>query len=377
MPHNPLIAIVGSVNPARAEELDLQELDTAVQAAEDLGRELARAGCRILVYSSHPEYVEHHVVRGYLDSGEGKPRSIQVRYPLSAPQPDFPDQAANKRLFDWRPSQSRDWEVAFYRSLEGVDGLILIGGGSSTLVSGLVAMGHRIPILALAAFGGAATTVWQSLSVERDLATRDDIALMARPGWTGDSASELVAGLLRQRRTLLEQQRRDLLERLRQGRAIKLHAALSAALFVAALAVVPLTWGRGGLSRELLFWALFFCPVLGGVSGATIRLVFDFREGTLPLTTQSALTTAALGLVAGGIAGLLFITAQMTGIPSGLDGEVQKTVVEALQRDQAKNLVPFALAIGFLAGLTLDAVFRRLIRSSVLRTEGVEVAGND
>ncbi|MGD2115656.1 MAG: hypothetical protein PVG07_11420 [Acidobacteriota bacterium] len=235
MPHNPLIAIVGSVNPARAEELDLQELDTAVQAAEDLGRELARAGCRILVYSSHPEYVEHHVVRGYLDSGEGKPRSIQVRYPLSDPQPDFPDQAANKRLFDWRPS----------------------------------------------------------------------------------------------------------------------------------------------LSRELLFWALFFCPVLGGVSGATIRLVFDFREGTLPLTTQSALTTAALGLVAGGIAGLLFITAQMTGIPSGLDGEVQKTVVEALQRDQAKNLVPFALAIGFLAGLTLDAVFRRLIRSSVLRTEGVEVAGND
>lgn len=371
MAKNPLIAIVGSVHPARTAELSLQNVEAAAQAAEDLGRELAKAGCRIVVYSSHPEYLEHDVVRGYLDSGEGKPRSIQVRYPLSDPQPDFPDQAANKRLFDWRPSQSREWEVAFYRSLEGVDGLVLMGGGSSTLISGLVAMGHRIPIIALAAFGGAATKVWQSLSVERDLATREEIALMARPNWTDDSASELVAALLRQHRTLLEQERQDLLERLRHGRAIKWHAAISAALFVAALAVVPLTWGRDGLSRELLFWALFFCPVLGGVSGATMRLVFDSREGTLPLTTQSALTTAALGLVAGGIAGLLFITAQMAGIPSALEGEVQKTVVEALKQDQARNLVPFALGIGFLAGLTLDAVFRRLIKSNVLRTEGV------
>jgi hypothetical protein len=39
---------------------------------------------------------------------------------------------------------------------------------------------------------------------------------------------------------------------------------------------------------------------------------------------------------------------------------------------QASRLVPFALSIGFIAGFTLDAVFRKLTGLDVVRTEAIE-----
>ncbi|MGC2111669.1 MAG: hypothetical protein WA655_19290, partial [Candidatus Korobacteraceae bacterium] len=40
--------------------------------------------------------------------------------------------------------------------------------------------------------------------------------------------------------------------------------------------------------------------------------------------------------------------------------------------DQAKKLVPFAVIIGLIAGMTLDAVFRKLITSDVVDVSVVE-----
>jgi hypothetical protein len=107
--------------------------------------------------------------------------------------------------------------------------------------------------------------------------------------------------------------------------------------------------------------------LLAGVAGSTIRLVLDLRQGSAPLSSQSAITTAALGLIAGGIAGLLFITAQVTTAPpAGVVGQI-------VAPDQARKLVPFGVLIGFVAGLTLDAVFRKLIATDVVETASIEV----
>ena len=159
----PLIAIAGSVADKRKDELKLGDPATARKAASEIGRELATAGCRILVYSTEPEFIESDVLSGYVGSNKATPRSIQVRYPLSRPQPLAPEYAARDALFEWLPTQSSEWEVAFYRSVEEIDGMLLVGGGYSTLVGGLVAMGQHVPIVALAAFGGAASKVWESL----------------------------------------------------------------------------------------------------------------------------------------------------------------------------------------------------------------------
>lgn len=381
MQDRPLITIVGSADQARQQELGIKKVEIAQQAAKELGRALAEANCRLLVYSTRPGFIEYFAMLGFVESKQGAPKSIQIRYPLSMEQPPLPNESGNEHLFDWCPDRSQDWEVSFYLSLQEIDGMILIGGGPSTLISGLVAMGYRKPILALASFGGSAEKVWEALSIERDLVEHRDITFMASPSWTPTSAKEGVQGLLRQRQRLQEEDKQRRLAELRKSANLTRHALVAAILFLIALASVPLAWS-GGLAYPWLLWLLFFSPVLGGVSGATIRTVFDLRQGSLPLTTPSTITTVALGLIAGGVAGLLFISAQLAAIPAVPDvvGSTDATaLVQAslqLQASQAGRLVPFSVSIGFIAGLTLDAVFRRLLSIDVVRTDGI-LQGSD
>lgn len=352
-PLSPIIAIVGNVKTD----------PRAPAAAEAIGRELARAGFRILVYSSGADYLEGRVVRGYVSSRLAAPRSVQVRYPLHGQKPAFPEQETDGEVFDWRPDHSPDWEMSFYQSLKEVDGILLMGGGDSTMIAGLVAMGHGIAILPLAGFGGKAAKVWEALRPGRDLPTADEISLMARPGWTDDQAAECVQILKDQLLRKIELRRRQRLEERRREASVKRHAWFSVALFLLAVICVPVAWGWP-LSQITAIWLLFMSPLLAGVAGSTIRLVFDQRENAAPLSSQSAITTAALGLIAGGVAGLLFITAQVTTAPPAPEGIVSS--------EQARRLVPFGVLIGFVAGLTLDAVFRKLIASDVVETSHIQ-----
>lgn len=353
MAAEPIIAIVGNV------KTDPQ----APAAAEALGRELAKAGFRILVYSSGPDFLEGCVVRGYVASGVAARRSVQVRYPLHGQKPSFPEQHTHGEVFDWRPDHNVDWEMSFYQSLNEAEGILLMGGGDSTLIAGLVAMGHRIALLPVAAFGGKACKVWEALRPGRDLPTADEISLMARPGWSDDQAAECVKTLKEQIARKLEQQKQALLEARRKEISVARHAFFAVLLFLLAVVAVPVAWGWP-LSQGVAIWLLFISPLLAGVAGSTIRLVFDLRQGAAPLTGQSAITTAALGLIAGGVAGLLFITAQITTTPA--------TAGEIVATEQARRLVPFGVIIGFIAGLTLDAVFRKLIASDVVEMSAVE-----
>jgi hypothetical protein len=349
----PIIAIVGNTKTS----------DQASAAAEVLGRELAKAGFRILVYSSDPDFLECHVVRGYVATRTAVRCSIQVRYPLHSVKPAFAEQSTNSELFDWRPDHAPDWEMSFYRSIGEVQGVILLGGGPSTMIAGAVARGHQLAIIALPGFGGKSEQVWQNLRPGQDLASGDEISLMARPEWSDQMGVECVKALADQLSRKAEAARQKRLEEVRKETSVRRHAVVAAVLFAAAFAMVPISaWTNP--PPWLVTAALFVCPALAGISGATIRLVFDLRQGSLPLSPQSAITTGALGLIAGGVAGLLFITAQMATSTATTDPNVLAK--------QAARLVPFCFLIGFTAGMTLDAVFRKLIATDVAETSGIE-----
>jgi drug/metabolite transporter (DMT)-like permease len=94
--------------------------------------------------------------------------------------------------------------------------------------------------------------------------------------------------------------------------------------------------------------ALFAAPLLAGVSITIIRTVLD--DGS------EWLKTALLGLGAGVIASLLFIASQLI------------TSSTALQDKGVKTLVVLVTAVGFVAGITFDAVYKKLRQQDVIDT---------
>jgi hypothetical protein len=200
---SPLIAIVGDVNPTRTFDPPMNDPAKAKRAAEELGAELAQRGARLLVYGG--PFLETDVVRGFVAGKPSKDHVIVKCYSEDQKPPLFVEEVTHNRLFEPQAVKGAEWEIAFYRSITRADGLIIIGGANATSIVGQVAIGSRMPILALAEFGGAAKKVWNTLSAGEDLPNRDDINLMAKP-WTDGSAAACVDALLaqHQRRRLAE-----------------------------------------------------------------------------------------------------------------------------------------------------------------------------
>ena len=108
---------------------------------------------------------------------------------------------------------------------------------------------------------------------------------------------------------------------------------------------------------------LFAAPLLAGGAGAAIRPVVDRLRGAQGVA-PAVLATVVTGLVAGGIAGVLFVTAQLTGDP--------QLTTPKLIAAYAEHSIPYAVGVGFVAGFTADMVFAKLLKLDVIRTEGVE-----
>jgi len=287
------------------------------------------------------------VVRGFVAGKPAKDHSILMWYTTGNEPPQFPEQQTHPKLFQQRSEPGVDWEIAFYRSITRAEGIILMGGGNATQISGQVAIGSRMGILALSRFGGAAARVWATLSAGEDLPTRDEIDLMAKP-WTSESAADCVDALFAQCR------RRKLAE----GAPRPLLSIVAGLLFLTALAIVPAVWGHNSLE----VWMLFVVPLIAGGAGAAIRPMVDRQRGAQGVA-QTILATIVLGLVAGGIAGVLFVTAQLTANPA------LTTADEVVS--YAERSIPFALGVGFVAGLTSDGLFGKLLGLDVARTSGI------
>ena len=395
----PQIAIVGSYNPTRADELSLKNINLATEAGVELGRELARQGCQVVVYASYPYLLEVDVVTGYVEVKKAKPEPgcIQVHYSVKYDQPSFPDEAANRGMFTFKPDTNPEWEVSFYRSLREVDGLLMLGGGPSSMIAGVVAMGYSKPIVTVATFGGYTAKVWELLPVQQKLLTPEEIFLMAEQ-WRPESAKRYVEILIRQREQLaheeqekkeqtarteeslraqLEQKDNDFKQELQRQseelqhafeekmvairsaesnnqQIVKRYAVVSAIFLVLAFALWVIALGKPGIPVIWLVIFLVASSLAAGISGSTIQVVFGALGigQNRPTEPQQKLppviTNAAMGLVGGGITMLLYIITQFVAIG------------DDIQPKHFQRLIPFALGTGFAAGFALDVVARKL-----------------
>jgi hypothetical protein len=343
----PQAAIVGSVDESREFNPPVADPAAARLACEELGRELAVAGWDLVVYSAKPTFIEADVVRGYVGSGKAVAASIHVRAPIG--KGSFVEYADQPDVFDVRPDPSGDWEVSFYRSLSGCDGVILLGGGRSTLITGLIALTMRLPVLAVATFGGNARKVWERLSEETGQ-SEADIAEMGK-SWEDGSAAQLVQSLERQRQERLERERAAARRERTEARRAKTSLAVAVVLLLAAVAGLVLSWGsRPGSAGSIALLALV--PMLAAAAGALIRTSLDVGRDWM--------RAGVLGGAAGLITGLLYVASQLLGSPAVLDPG---------QTAAVRRLLFFVLPIGFVAGLTFDAVYAKLRGADVSQAD--------
>lgn len=267
----------------------------------------------------------------------------------------FPGENPDDELFDRQP-QGSEWEVSFYPWLASADGILLVGGGYTTKVAGLIGMGAKTPMIALAGLGGAAEEVLEYLRQERhSIAGEDDLNLMAQQTWTSTSAARCVDALLKQqeRRRAIDAKAELLKSERKRMHGLTLLALVGLVLFIAVLLAMGEAFQSHDVSRWLV-WLLFATPAVAGASGAAIRVVWDqysHDEGPA-LKLRPVGMTMALGFWASGVAGGLFLVSQIVSL-----GQLEPT--------QAYRLLGFAALVGLLAGLTLDKVFPRLIKTDV------------
>lgn len=334
---SPLVAIAGSAQVNRSYSPVVRDPEAAPAAAAELGAELAKQGCRIVVYSNDPDFLERDVVRGYVDSGRAEPGSVLVRGRYQQ-DVDFEEAQRRPELFTVVPESTDDWEVSFYRSLLAADALLLVGGGRSTFIAGLIGLSRRIPVAAVAAFGGGAEKTWQRLTNERGVATEEEVALLARP-WQPGAAGSIVTALCAQVQRRAEQERAAREAESHAGRRTVAGLVTALVLLLLALATIPLAYAApaGGWQYVAVLVA---APMFASVWGAIVRNAYD--------GSGNWLRAAALGSAAGVIAFLLFVAAQLSTNPGLLDG------------DGARQLVFFVLAIGFIGGFTSEVVYAKL-----------------
>jgi hypothetical protein len=225
-------------------------------------------------------------------------------------------------------------------------------------------------MIAIATFGGAAQDIWKELTPETGILEQAELDRMNVRNWAPNIARELVQNLLTQRQRLQTQLRtlrdRDLEHDRRQR--TRYHILVAVATLVIAFAPVPLTWDNPALGRILLISLLFASPLFSGISGATTRTGFETLANTLIREPPPLLNACGLGAVAGLIAGCLFITAQLVAMSPEIGDQVWSK--------QAGRLVPFASLVGFIGGLTLDAVFRKLSGIDIVSVEALKTALN-
>jgi hypothetical protein len=333
----PLIAIVGSVDGRRKYDPPIKNTERARQTAELLGAELAKQGFRINVYSAEPDFVECDVVRGYAKSGKALRESIVAHFPEDY-EGRFEESKGNEELFAIWHDNSNEWEMSYYRQLASVDGVLLIGGARSTLITGVLARTNRLPLLALKHFGGAAERIWKSLDEKRDLASQQDINTMAKPP-DAETAKYWVQSFNNQLDARAKEQRRRWFS----------VPALIALLLVAAWNGLIATgiWLSGAdfdKERHIAFiFLLFLAPLVSGASGATLRMLSP--DSVEEITMQSV----AFGVGAAGIAAVLYLAAQVTS-----------------NFIASPNVLLWAIAYGFIAGLTSDVVMSKLRKRKLL-----------
>jgi hypothetical protein len=334
----PVVALIGSAEVDRAYEPGLRQVDAIPGACQQLGHALARAGYDLAVFSAKPKYIEYHVVQGYAQACETLgPGGVYAHVPRHR-EPDFGLRVGAPVSLHVMRDTSPEWEVSFYRTLLSCDAALLLGGGRTTRVAGVLALAQRIPLLPVAAFGGGAGQVWVNLDKVRNDTTDDDIILLGQD-WRPNSASLLVECLDRQRRRRVDWRREG--ERTARRALLSTGLGLVVALLLLVLSLTGfLLAGDPGPATGRGLTVLVAMPLLAAMAGAVIRSTFE-PAGPWP-------HAAVRGLGAGVVSVLLYVAAQLLAMPGLLD------------ELDVRRLLFFTVPLGFSAGFTFDLVFERL-----------------
>ncbi len=379
------IAIIGSVDDKRSDyDPHIKNAAAATDAARALGKELARAKHRILVFSSNPAFIENRIVAGYVEgcveSGQVPPKGIVVLYPrVRDPNVhgEFDEQKTHPELFDLKTDPHPRWEASYYQSLPDVEGILVLGGGHASLIIGLMALASRMPVVSLACFGGNGEEVW-AMATGKPWIDPDDRDAMGRNTWSDGMAKTLIESFGRQRANLdrlareqgaaavrveMDRERRSLL-----ATAFGISAAILTAVGVFGHQL--LNWGRWWL----VVYALCFItvPVSAGIAGSMFFTLRQRRNQDKAPPLPSVRETAAHGLWAGFGSAILFFVSQVTA-----NRDIQslsKAVVEGT--GGLDVLLLFSLMIGFVAGLTYEAVFGKWEAVDASRAGMIERAGD-
>lgn len=330
----PSIVVVGSANPKREYNPEMKKIDLVPAACEAVGRELARAGCEIVVFSGSDDYIEKDVVRGYLSALQAQDGgAIVVKAPLGR-MTSFDVPPHLRHVLRFEPDPTEEWEVSYYRAVLEADGLIVVGGGRATRIAGVLAVARRIPLVALAYFGGAALTVWRYLDRHQNEATPEAISKMAAP-WEDDTAKHVVDSLLDQRLRLQDAARRDQ-NRLQRARTVNGLFAVVAIVLAALTAVLSF--------RTDATYTAVGCLIGGSLLMAAAGALINDASSNEPNLPWAL----ARGLGAGALACMLYVGSQTLTNPDSLDAEA------------TRRLAWLLMPLGLTAGFTLDKIFARL-----------------
>ena len=367
----PLIALVGSAIPRddKGERVVDPAREAKIRAAcKALGRALAAAHCRLIVYSSDPFFIEADVVAGYAEIAKTS-GCIQFVRPENDNQ-NFAEQDDDRTrlLFHVQRDDSGDWEVSFYQSLEQADGVLLVCGGNSTLIAGHVAMIMERPIAPIGAFGGMARKLRNHLQhVHPDLLQSEQQALSEFD--SGDAAVTVVAGLKRrceeiaaakrqrdeevQRLAAAHQAAQQELAQLKSTAEMKRRVLWGVGVF-GALSLALLAIGVGVHVPDFLSYALIMVVLAaGGGVGACLRLTRSAGDG-------DPQTAMVVGPIAGALCSLSYMLPSWTSKPESFE-------LGTTSSARLWLVMTWIVAVG--GGLAADAVIDSLRRGAEKRAQ--------
>jgi hypothetical protein len=219
--------------------------------------------------------------------------------------------------------------------------VLLLGGATSTLIAGQIALARQLPILAVNRFGGAAAKIWAQLVQG---APQDP-----HPAWGTRPAAELVGRL----KEACLQQEADRRAELRREQVVTAMGTQRNAMVYAASAFLCLIAALvAGMTRAPPVQAFPFITFAGlitaGATGALARL----------LMAEGAEKQPRMSLILGGIAGLLVGLAYLIPQWIGAHGMLEPDAAAVSATDKIQFASAALVAVS--AGAGFDTVFNRL-----------------
>ncbi len=306
----PVIAIVGGFDRNKIKHSQIEsppkEIIEQREACKKLGRILAKKGMRILVWSSEPHFIERYVVEGYLQEQDLDENSIICIY-NQRNFPDFPEQKEKESHFVLKQSYHEDWEINFYESINTeADGIILMGGGPTTILAGAVAASWGKAVFSTPYFNGTAKVLYKWLFTKSKMRAsaqigKEDIDEMSK-AWNPESC---VLSLSRQLKKINEQKderkkKEEAYLKLEEYRAsIRFSQRMAVALLIVMLGFIVSMVLAITSSQEIIGFICFFLVlVFGGALGSLLSILGTQRKTSLPIVSLAAVG-AGVGIVVG------------------------------------------------------------------------------